>query len=150
MAGGTAPEWIQSMLPREAIGGGYTARVIFVVEEWKKKISPDHTLTDRENDLLKMLTSDLNRISLLSGSFVFGPAAKKAYIDWYTSEDSRMRSGYMPVNDPRFAAYCERRTTHIRKVMMILSALRMFLCLPVPIRAESTPFHPPVQHDCTT
>lgn len=124
MVGGTAPEWIQSMLPREAIGGGYTARVIFIVEEWKKKISPDHTLTDRELALYDALEHDLNRINLLSGQFQFAPDAKRAYIDWYVSEDSKMRSGYTPVNDHRFTAYCERRTTHIRKVMMLLSASR--------------------------
>ena len=124
MVGGTAPEWIQSMLPREAIGGGYTARVIFIVEEWKKKISPDHTLTDHENLLYGALERDLNRINLLCGLFTFEPAAKQAYIDWYVNEDAKMRQGYAPVSDHRFAAYCERRTTHIRKVMMLLSASR--------------------------
>lgn len=124
MVGGTAPEWIQSMLPREAIGGGYTARVIFIVEEWKKKISPDHTLTTREHELIAALEDDLNRINLLSGAFNYEPDAKQAYMNWYISEDKKMRSGYMPVEDSRFAAYCERRTTHIRKVMMLLSASR--------------------------
>src|ERR1035437_10115896 len=99
MVGGTAPEWIQSMLPREAIGGGYTARVIFIVEEWKKKISPDHTLTEREHELFNALTDDLNRISILSGEFTFEPSAKQAYIDWYVNEDKVMRSGKMPVSD---------------------------------------------------
>jgi len=91
MVGGTAPEWIQSMLPREAIGGGYTARVIFLVEEWKKKISPDHTLTTREYELFDALERDLNRINLLAGAFTYEPIAKQAYMDWYTSEDKRMR-----------------------------------------------------------
>ncbi len=125
MAGGTAPEWIQSMLPIEAIGGGYTARVIFVVEEWKKKISPDHVMTDKEIELLGKLENDINRINLLSGAFEFTKPAKKAYIDWYVNEDHKMRTGnYMPVSDSRFAAYCERRTTHVRKIMMLLSASR--------------------------
>lgn len=125
MAGGTAPEWIQSMLPREAIGGGYTARVIFIVEEWKRKISPDHEMTVRELELLTMLENDVNRISLLSGAFDFTKPAKDAYIAWYISEDQKMRTGkYMPVEDSRFTAYCERRTTHVRKLMMLLSASR--------------------------
>ena len=124
MVGGTAPEWIQSMLPREAIGGGYTARVIFIVEEWKKKISPEHTLTTRETELIEALERDLNRINILSGAFTFDNKAKAAYINWYVSEDNKMRNGYAPVEDHRFAAYCERRTTHLRKVMMLLSASR--------------------------
>lgn len=124
MVGGTAPEWIQSMLPREAIGGGYTSRVIFVVEEWKKHLSPDHTITARELDLYEKLGNDLNRIALLSGAFTFGQDAKDAYIAWYREQDSLMRTGRMPVEDHRFTAYCERRTTHIRKLMMILCASR--------------------------
>lgn len=124
MVGGTAPEWIQSMLPREAIGGGYTSRVIFIVEEWKKHLSPDHTLTQRELDLFGMLERDLNRISLLCGNIIFGSDAKAAYIDWYREQDRLMRQGVMPVDDHRFTAYCERRTTHLRKLMMILSASR--------------------------
>lgn len=126
MAGGTAPEWIQSMLPREAIGGGYTARVIFIVEEWKKRISPDHTLTPRELELYESLEHDLNRINLLAGAFTFSQDAKDAYIQWYVNEDKRMRGdeGYLPVNDQRFVSYCERRTTHVRKVMMLCCASR--------------------------
>lgn len=125
MAGGTAPEWIQSMLPREAIGGGYTARVIFIVEDWKKKISPDHVMTPREMELADMLERDINRINLLTGAFNFTTPAKQKYIDWYINEDKRMRMGnYMPVTDHRFASYCERRTTHVRKVMMLCCASR--------------------------
>lgn len=125
MVGGTAPEWIQSMLPHEAIGGGYTARVIFIVEEWKKHLSPFHTLTVNELDLYEKLKIDLNRIALLCGAFTFSDSARQAYIDWYVMEDMKMRtSDYMPVKDGRFTAYCERRTTHVRKIMMLLSASR--------------------------
>lgn len=125
MVGGTAPEWIQSMLPREAIGGGYTARVIFIVEEKKKHTVPRHEMTVRELELYDMLERDLNRINLLSGRFTFSPLAWDMYDEWYLNEDKKMHtSEYMPVDDPRFTAYCERRTTHIRKIMMILSASR--------------------------
>ncbi len=125
MAGGTAPDWIQSMLPREAIGGGFTARIIFIVEDWKKKISPFHDLTPREHELIEKLEKDINRIHLLSGAFTFSEPARQAYVNWYVGEDKKMRTGkYMPVADHRFAAYCERRTTHVRKIMMLLSASR--------------------------
>lgn len=124
MVGATAPEWIQSMLPREAIGGGYTARVIFIVEEWKKHLSPFHQLTPEEKKLYEDLVSDLNQISLMAGRFEMSEACRQAYVDWYVAEDARMRAGQMPVDDVRFASYCERRTTHIRKVMMSLAASR--------------------------
>ena len=67
LVGGTAPDWIQSMLPQEAIGGGFTSRIIFVVEERKRKIVPEHTMTTREYELQDMLTRDLERINKLAG-----------------------------------------------------------------------------------
>lgn len=35
-----------------------------------------------------------------------------------------MRDGIYAVDDPRFAGYCDRRATHIRKLCMVFSASR--------------------------
>src|SRR3990167_8712480 len=40
LLGATAPDWLQSRLPQEAVGGGFTSRVIFVVEDKKGKTVP--------------------------------------------------------------------------------------------------------------
>ena len=122
--GGTAPEWIQSMLPSEAIGGGFTSRVIFIVEENKGKTVPEHDLTEEEKMLAEFLTQDLERIAQLNGQFQFTPESKQAYVDWYMESDKLIRVGKYPVNDPRFAAYCDRRQTHLRKIMMLFSVSR--------------------------
>jgi hypothetical protein len=74
--------------------------------------------------LYEDLVYDLNQISLMAGRFEMSPEARQAYVDWYVAEDARMRSGQMPIDDVRFASYCERRTTHVRKVMMSLAASR--------------------------
>jgi hypothetical protein len=124
LAGGTAPDWIQSMLPPEAIGGGWTARVIFVVEETKGKTVPKHDITEEEEELRGKLIRDLERISYLKGRFFFTPAGEQAYTDWYSSEDAKLASGKPAVEDSRFASYCERRPTHLRKLMMLYSASR--------------------------
>lgn len=124
LMGATAPEWLQSMLPQEAIGGGFTSRVIFVVEERKRKTVADHQLTVRELELEGELTRDLERINQLKGAFEFTPAGRQAYIDWYTEQDRLLAKGQMAVDDNRFAGYCERRATHLRKLMMISSACR--------------------------
>lgn len=125
MVGGTAPDWLQSMLPHEAVGGGYTARVIFVVEEQKRYTVPYHVLTEREKDLYEKLERDINRIALMGGAFRMTNECKDAYVEWYINEDKMMQSGkYMPIDDNRFSSYCERRTTHLRKLMMLLSASR--------------------------
>ena len=124
LAGGTAPDWIQSMLPQEAIGGGFTARIIFIVEESKGQTVPKHDMTQEELNLREKLIRDLERISYLKGRFFFTPEGEKAYIDWYTQQDELLTKGKPAVEDNRFAYYCERRATHLRKMMMITSASR--------------------------
>ena len=121
LVGGTAPDWIQSMIPHEAIGGGFTSRVIFIVEEVKGKIVPEPTLTDREILLQESLVRDLERISKLVGEVTMSPGAKEAYVDWYIQQS---RNEVPAVDDPRFAGYNERRATHIKKLMLVCCAAR--------------------------
>ena len=122
--GGTAPDWIQSMLPSEAVGGGFTSRVIFIVEENKGKTVPEHNLTKEEDALAEFLTQDLERIAQMKGAFTRTSHAIELYNSWYTGEDVKMKKGILPVNDPRFSAYADRRTTHLRKLMMLYSVSR--------------------------
>jgi len=121
LIGGTAPEWLQSMIPYEAIGGGFTSRVIFVVEENKRKLVPEHTVTDRELWLQEKLINDLERINKLVGEVKMGEEAKAKYVEWYIAEDGKMSAGNYAIPDTRFAGYCERRATHLRKLMMLFS-----------------------------
>jgi hypothetical protein len=122
--GGTAPDWIPAILPQEAIGGGFTSRIIFVVEEDKYKTVPSHTLTDDELRLKGALIRDLQRIYGLSGEYKFSDDAARAYEEWYSDQDKRISMGQSPVPDPRFAGYVERRATHARKLSMVLTASR--------------------------
>lgn len=124
LLGATAPDWLQSMLPQEAIGGGFTSRVIFIVEEKKGKTVPKHELTAAELELCEKLARDLERINQLKGSFSFEPAGEKLYIDWYSEQDRLLAKGKAAIEDTRFAGYCERRATHLRKLMMLMSASR--------------------------
>lgn len=124
LMGATAPDWLQSMLPQEAVGGGFTSRVIFVVEEAKGKSVPKYNKTDEDRRLEGALIRDLERISQLVGSFKFDTGGEEAYVQWYESEDKRLANGELPVDDPRFSSYAERRATHLRKLMMIMSVSR--------------------------
>ncbi len=124
LLGGTAPDWIQSMIPQEALGGGFTSRIIFIVEEKKRKIVPEHIITDAEIELQEKLRRDLDRISQLAGEVTFDEVARKKYIDWYTSEDKKLSAGNPPIADNRFTGYCERRATHLRKIMILCCASR--------------------------
>jgi hypothetical protein len=124
LMGGTAPDWIQSMIPQEALGGGFTSRIIFIVEEKKRKIVPEYLPTREEEELAEVLSRDLERISQLAGEVKFDDEAKALYIDWYVDQDTALSAGRPPIPDPRFAGYCERRATHLQKLMILCSASR--------------------------
>jgi len=124
LIGATAPDWLQSMIPHEAVGGGFTSRIIFIIETEKRKLVPEHTMTEKEINLKDSLIRDLERISKLAGEVTIEKEAKKLYVAWYIQQDKLMSEGKMPVDDPRFAGYCERRATHLRKLMLICSAAR--------------------------
>lgn len=122
--GGTAPDWLPSMIPQEAIGGGWTSRCIFVVEEYKGKTVPDPSLYPPDLVLKEKLEDDLLLIKDLSGEFSFTPTAKEVYKRWYADADREEKLGRPPIPDPNFKGYNSRRATHIKKVCMALSASR--------------------------
>jgi len=124
LLGATAPDWLQSILPEEAIGGGFTSRVIFIVEEQKRRTIPLPIVTPHLLTLREALREDLERIATFAGEFVFTEETTQLYSTWYQSEDDKMRDGNPAISDPRFAGYCERRATHIRKLCMLFSASR--------------------------
>ena len=122
--GTTAPEWLSSMLPLEAIGGGFTARVIFIVEQHKGRLIARQRFSNEQRSLRIALVKDLQAISDLTGEMEFGPEAEEAYIEWYTRLDRALAAGKPPIRDRKFAAYCERRQTHLRKLCLIFCASR--------------------------
>ena len=115
--GATAPDWLTSILPQEAVGGGVTSRIVFIVESEKKgffgaPFEPNYKLRDA-------LINDLEIISTISGNFVFSAEALALYIPWYESQEKQPE-----MKDPRFSGYNERRATHIRKLAMVCSISR--------------------------
>lgn len=124
LMGGTAPDWIQSMIPQEALGGGFTSRIIFIVEEKKRKLVPEYIPTREELELEQVLLRDLERISQLAGEISFTEDGREKYVKWYVEQDNALSEGRPPINDPRFAGYCERRATHLQKLMLLCSASR--------------------------
>ncbi len=124
LCGGTAPDWIQSMIPQEALGGGFTSRVIFIVETHKKQTVPEYIVDEATKELGLKLQRDLERISMLAGEMKFDAEGKQAYIDWYIEQDKKLSNGQPAIQDNRFIGYCERRATHLRKLMILCSASR--------------------------
>ena len=117
--GGTAPDWLSGMLPRAAIGGGFTSRIIFIVENDMGKIVPDPYPTKEQERLRQKLVHDLKLINLLAGEMKFEEVAFERYTEWYVHQVKNP-----PIKGSAFAGYCARRATHARKLSMILSAAR--------------------------
>jgi hypothetical protein len=117
LIGATTPELVQSTLPRDAIGGGLTSRIIFVYEDKKGKIVPAPFLTKREESLRDDLVADLERIAGLRGEFRITTEFLDKYVDWYTAQ-----SNNNDFKDLRFGGYAERRPAHLLKLSIILSA----------------------------
>lgn len=124
LLGATAPDWMQSMLPQEAVGGGFTSRCIFIFEERKGKSVAEEPYTNWHKERRGELIHDLNIIANLSGPYTLSPEAREMYNEWYLAEDKKISRGEYPIDDPRFVGYCERRANHIRKLMMICVASR--------------------------
>lgn len=120
----TAPSWLPHILTPESIGGGFTSRCIFIVEERKGKtvINPNLNMPDEE--LKHNLVHDLEIIQTLSGEYKFDAAGQKLMDEWYGDTEARTESGQNLVGDGTLAGYVSRRPTHLKKIAMSMAASR--------------------------
>jgi len=118
----TAPDWLPHILTREAIGGGFTSRCIFVVEERKRQTVLDPNAKPPSQKLRLDLIHDLEIIQTLNGEYQWSPEAKKAYEAWYAEEDEKILQGKPLLGDPALDGYVSRRPAHIRKISMAMAA----------------------------
>jgi hypothetical protein len=119
LLGATTPDLLQSTLPRDAIGGGLTARMILIYEQRKGQTIAFQGITAEEIELRKKLMHDLEQIMLLQGEFKVTEKFIEVWTDWYTTQDQ-----HPPFEDDRFTGYIDRRPVHMLKLCMVLSASR--------------------------
>jgi len=117
---GTTPDWIASSLPQEALGGGFTSRIVFVCEAGSDKIAG---LTDDvpplDPALGEALSHDLQHIfNTMKGRMSWTKEAGDWYSEWYR----QFRGGDNNVGDSRFQHYFARKPTMVWKVAMCISA----------------------------
>lgn len=122
MFAATAPDWLPYILPREAIGGGFTSRCIFVVESGKSKIVSNPNDVQVNTQLKADLIHDLRLIHSMSGEYKFSPKALEFYCEWYEREEKKMADGRATVSDPLLAGYNARRAMHLIKLSTIMAA----------------------------
>lgn len=116
--GASTASWLQRAIPVTEMEGGFSSRVIFVVERGK----PDRLVAWPELDpilhaLKPKLLQDLEQIHSLRGNFKKTEAAHKFYEEWYINFKNKNPESI----DPRFRGYFGRKPTTILKVAMVLS-----------------------------
>jgi hypothetical protein len=119
LLGASTPEWlISKCIPREEMEGGFTSRIIFVVEGGKPVKNIPFPELDPEMEALRpKLIEDLEQIYTLKGEFVIDAEAKKFYADWYID----YRRSLATRLDPRMAGYYGRKSETILKLAMVAS-----------------------------
>lgn len=110
----STPDWLGSSIPGDAIGGGFTSRILFVAQNKKRKNNPRPHLSDEEKHLAKVLIEDLTHISKLKGEMLLTDDAEKFFSEWYNTRP-------MQHMDERFWGYLERKPDHLLKIATILS-----------------------------
>jgi len=121
MIGGTTPDTLHMALPEESIGGGLTARIIFVYELKKGKVVADPYAIPKDIEQLESdLANDLAAIHTMCGQFRFTPNALDRIMSFYIAQEENP-----PFKDERFLdGYVGRRLTHLLKTTMVMCASR--------------------------
>lgn len=135
MLAATTPAWLSGSIPLTAIGGGFTSRIIFIVEEGPRHKKSIPKMTPEEKVMEEEIIFDLEQISLLQGEVMLsmgasigdhritqgvhkGSVEDCAYCwfdNWYMNKKDKLES------DPRFSGYSSRKHVHVLKVAMLLS-----------------------------
>jgi hypothetical protein len=84
LIGGSAQNWLVKSIPADAVGGGFTRRVNFVLATEKGKVpSVKMPLVDKDS-----LIEDLRHISMIRGQFTLTAGATQLLKDYYESCDA--------------------------------------------------------------
>ena len=119
LLGATTPGQLRAALPEDAVGSGFTSRVVFVYEEKKGKTVLKPSLSNEQIRLGELLAQDLAEIRNIVGEFVPTAEYEERYYSWYAESESKQ-----VFLDPRLDYYVQRRPTHLFKLSMLCSASR--------------------------
>jgi len=118
LLGGSTISWIKESISLTAIGGGFTARIIFVYKETPEKFvlrtthSKDH---EKQKDLI---LHDLNECSKIQGCFLPNEDAWKLLEDEYMNFMTKS-----PMHENKYlSGYANKRTTNLLKLCIIVAA----------------------------
>ena len=127
LLGATAPDWLDSILPVQATGGGFTSRVIFVVENDLAKLKPYPDKSIENIELKLDLVHDLQVISQVIGEFWLNQEALDFRAELYLDQHDPSRkqnTGWVIQQADEFEGYRSRRLLHLKKLGMIFALSR--------------------------
>lgn len=118
--GASTQAWLKRCIPTSEMEGGFTSRIMFVVENDHSPILVAWPELDPKLEEIKLkLVEDLRRIHYLIGEYKPSIEAKEWFRCWY---DNHMRLIVPHNNDPRISGYMARKGDHILKLGMIRAA----------------------------
>lgn len=116
--GASTPTWLSRAIPIEEAEGGFSSRVLFVVEtDHADRLNPWPVLSEDDERTKRKLVEDLRKIHGLQGRFEVSDEARETYAGWYKNYRRNTKT-----TDSRFVGYFSRKPTSVLKVSMILSA----------------------------
>ena len=115
LIGGITPMHITTYLPAQAIGQGFSSRVLMVYQDEGRKIAWPDPIDPEGLSQLKQLMNWI--FNLPEGAFTYEPEVKEVVQQLYSYK--------LPIEDIRFSHYAQRRQSHLLKTAMALAVLRM-------------------------
>lgn len=112
--GGTTPAQIALAMPSQAIGQGFTSRIIFVYADTQYRRIARPSLDEEAGKKIGGIFGSI--FNKFEGAFAESDEAAR--------EMDRLYMRGITLNDPRFLHYVERRQTHLYKAAMCLAAGR--------------------------
>ena len=122
MLGCTTPNWIASNMHAGIVGGGFTARCVFVFADTKERFIayPKYNFPAEREETVSKLTQDLEHIAVtLCGEYELDPAARAWGEVWYEKHWKMVSSSW---KEEWLSVYLARKQTHLHKLAMVLAA----------------------------
>ena len=114
MLGASTKDWLRTSIPVEAIGGGFTSRVIFVFEDAPSKLVLFAEDQKHDEQLKQTLIHDLEIMRKVYGAIEFTPEARELSWAWYEDESCT-------IHEEKVDGYFGRKHDTMFKVATILS-----------------------------
>lgn len=116
LLGCTTPEWINTYMRQDIIGGGFSRRVLFVYESAMARRNALPVVTPEMSAAWLRCVHHARRVSAVFGPFKLEPAAKDFYVNWYNN--------LKVPSDPILQNYYNSKHIQLFKVGMLVALSR--------------------------